>query len=324
MPDLNLAPVASQIDPDWNPAELNRRAKAVALSGAPDAAAQAGALQSRAATAQARMEETGTLPKLGGGNVSIPGWEDRRIAQANIVENQATLKAETAGAQTRQTARMQLGAIKELLQSYESGAAADVQAEAQSLANLVGIKLPVGDTMNAQKFQEFVKNAYGIVLSNAALNKDETNQLRDMVGKTFASPTMQPGANRKILAETEAGMDLADKRYQDFTNDVAGAKHLPQSQWFAEWQKKPENHLEPMVEKSRKATPVMGDVPTKRADLEEGTQYILRPHEAIRLFAGQKKSNGDPLTAEDIKKQFGDKKHIRVVIQNGVPVPVGR
>jgi len=43
-------------------------------------------------------------------------------------------------------------------------------------------------------------------------------------------------------------------------------------------------------------------------------QYILRPAEAIKLFADPSRPGG---TAADIKKQFGDKKTIRVVIKNG-------
>jgi hypothetical protein len=321
MPTLDISSVRSQVDPDWDPDALQEQAKVVANYG-PAGAAQAAQLRERAMAAQNRMESTGTLPKIGGGTVAIPGFAERKVAQDNVVENQKTLQVETAGAATRQTARMQLGQIKNLLQSYESGAFADVQAEAQALSKAVGVPLPDMSTMSAQKFQEFVKNTYGIVLSNAALNKDETNQLRDMVGKTFASPTMQPGANRKILAETEGQMNLADKKFADLTRDVGAVKHLPQSQWFDEWRQKPENNLDTMVEKARKETPVMGDVPEKRSELEEGTQYILRPNDAIKLFAGQKKSDGAALTPDDIRKQFGGRKSMRVVIRNGVPVPV--
>jgi len=97
---------------------------------------------------------------------------------------------------------MQLAQIKNLLQTYESGTGSDVLAEAQGVARALGLPISATDTSDPQKFQEFVKNAYGIMLTNAAMNKDETDHLREMVSKTFASPSMQPGANRKILAET--------------------------------------------------------------------------------------------------------------------------
>lgn len=314
MPSVNMSglPIADY----WNPSLQDAAIQAAAASGNPG---QLAAAKDHAAEVQNRLNTTGQLPGKDGNPVTIPGFKERQQAEANVAENQKALQTETAAATTRQTARMQLGQIKNLLQTYESGTGADVLAEAQGVANALGINLPAAATSDPQKFQEFIKNAYGIMLSQAGMNQNETDALRGMVNKTFASPQMQPGANRKILAETEAGMDLAQKRFEDLSKDVQGAPHLPQSRWLAKWQQQPENNLETRVKEAAKKIPVLGDVPAKRSELEEGTQYILRPQEAIKLFADPTKPGA---TAADIKKQFGDKKTMRVVIKNGVPYPV--
>ena len=304
------------IDPYWDPARQDSMIQGAAASGN---AGQLEAAKAHAREVQERLTNTGQLPGKDGNPVPIPGYKERQQAEANVAENQKTLQTETANATTRQTARMQLGQIKNLLQTYESGSGADVMSEAQGLARAMNIPFTATDASDPQKFQEFVKNAYGIMLSQAGMNANETDALRGMVNKTFANPTMQPGANRKILAETEAGMDLAQKRFEDLGKDVQSAPHLPQSRWLAKWQQMPENNHETRVKEAAKHIPVMGDVPATRKGLEEGTEYIVRPQEAIKLFADPNKKGA---TAADIIKQFGDKKSMRIIIKNGVPWPV--
>jgi len=57
------------------------------------------------------------LPRIGGGNVSFPGFTERRICQQNVDENQKTLQPRTPLPRPPDGS-MQLGAIKELLPSY--------------------------------------------------------------------------------------------------------------------------------------------------------------------------------------------------------------
>jgi hypothetical protein len=69
--------------------------------------------------------------------------------------------------QARQVAKQRLGELGNLVEEYQTGAAAEFKADAQAYAKAWGIEIPNSATTNAALFQEIQKNAIANIFSNA-------------------------------------------------------------------------------------------------------------------------------------------------------------
>jgi len=118
------------------------------------------------------------------------------------------------------------------------------------------------------------------LFEHASLNKNENpTSCAAWSTKTFARPACSQAPTVKSCRD-RGRHELAEKRNQDFTRDVAGANHLSRVAVVQRVARKTENQLEPMVEKARKKRPSWAMCrPSGKSG--EGVQYILRPDRAI-------------------------------------------
>jgi hypothetical protein len=124
--------------------------------------------------------------------------------------------------QARQVAKQRLGELGNLVEEYQTGAAAEFKADAQAYAKAWGIDIPNSATTNAALFQEIQKNAIANIFSNA---KDLGGRIlvTELAGlaKSNVNAELQPAAAAKIISQ-QAGL----LNYEDaHTSAYFGWKH---------------------------------------------------------------------------------------------------
>jgi hypothetical protein len=124
--------------------------------------------------------------------------------------------------QARQVAKQRLGELGNLVEEYQTGAAAEFKADAQAYAKAWGIDIPNSATTNAALFQEIQKNAIANIFSNA---KDLGGRIlvSELAGlaKSNVNAELQPAATAKIISQ-QAGL----LNYEDaHTSAYFGWKH---------------------------------------------------------------------------------------------------
>jgi hypothetical protein len=114
--------------------------------------------------------------------------------------------------QARQVAKQRLGELGNLVEEYQTGAAAEFKADAQAYAKAWGIDIPNSATTNAALFQEIQKNAIANIFSNA---KDLGGRIlvTELAGlaKSNVNAELQPAAAAKIISQQAGLLNYEDQ-----------------------------------------------------------------------------------------------------------------
>jgi hypothetical protein len=216
--------------------------------------------------------------------------------------------------------RQQVEALKELTNAYESGSLNSVWADLDGKMRALGLPGLKGN--DAANYQKFMKEASAVMLASAQsmpAGHGPTDALRQQIATSFAAPTLDPEANRKILANTTALLDWSDKNYTDTMKELEAKPWLDTRRYFDDWSK--ENNLQDFTKKADKETTTAGmNVPKSIAELEEGRLYNMKPEDVFRLMRDNPATR-ETANIDAIKKQFGNKPNMRL---RAVRTPEGK
>lgn len=269
----------SRLNPDSDPFVLQQRAREVA----PYDKAESDRLAAQAQTILDRWNSTGMANDKDGNIIEVPGWKEWKANQERIKPNQQWIAEQADAAIARSQSREQLNAIKDVLETYQSGALAEAKAKAAALGRALGIDVPDSATANPAAFQTFLKSAYNNVFANMRSAGTGTDAKMEGLLASTPNPEMQPAANKKILAQMYAMMDYQDRLYNDLTKALETKPDLNREVFINDWRKRPENQLDTIVKNVAKDLAVRGATPKNRADLELGHTYVLEPQDGARF-----------------------------------------
>jgi hypothetical protein len=268
----------SKLDPDSNPKILRQRAAETAFYDA----AQSEKLIERARQVEQDMYSKGFGIGSNGEQVPIPGWSENKAAEANTETNREYFNKAAESYNSRQTTRAQLDSIVNVLERFQSGKFAEEKANLVAALKSAGVNVPPTATANAEAFQEFMKETMKNVFSQV---KDIGGQLKvaELTGleRASANPTLEPQANKKILAQAKAVLNLADDQYkaQVEHRDTNGLRNFDQSTFMKNWYSNPDRNPAAYIQKAEKELAIRGATPTDKNDLQVGHRYILEPEQ---------------------------------------------
>jgi hypothetical protein len=267
----------------------------IAAKNSPEAirgAGQTADAQARAkASAAADYDLVPTQPTPGGPTVFVPkstllAGNTPAVSQqpAFIAKRQEALATQDgemiSQLQQRQIAKERIGAMTNLLETFQSGAGADQKAAAIAAARAIGINVPDSATANPAAVEQFAKNATANIFSQA---KDLGGRIlvTEIAGlsKANANQSMQPGSNAAILAQQKGLLDWEDARaHAYFEERRANPNAYDMSAFEEKWSK--ENPPSKYVEAARKDIAPLG-VPLPAKDkLVDGQAYMLKSGKA--------------------------------------------
>jgi hypothetical protein len=212
---------------------------------------------------------------------------------------------QAAADQARQQTRVQLGAIRTILENYQSGTFAQEKAQLVGALRAAGINVPASATADKDAFDEFTKEMMKNVFSGV---KEIGGQLRvaEMAGLEKASnnPSIEPVANKKVLAQSLGILDAADKRYADEVNAYGEQKNkFNRAKFQLDWRKTPENDPQKFISEAEKNTAVRGATPSDLSEMSTGHVYVIEPSNAFGVaidkpqklrFMGVNPETGNP------------------------------
>ena len=275
----------SRLDPDSNPKEIRSRGK-LAEAYSPGAAERA---FTEALEVEKRMQEKGYGIGPDGKQVDIPGWFEHKEAMANAPEVRKFFNTQGSGQVARIEAREQLGGISRALEILQSGKFAEQKADFQAALRSAGFNIADTATMNDVAAQTATKDAMRSVFSRLAEigGQPRVIEIQGLI-QSGANITLQPEANRKILSQSIAALDRADKFFIDALEERTRLGYkFNEPEFVAKWAKKEENASEKFRDEAYKNTALRGAVPlddygvdTKR--LVPGAIYIIEPGMGVR------------------------------------------
>ena len=270
-----------KLDPKANPELLQAQANRQRANGDTAGADQ---LEQQAMTARARINQTGQGVGPDGLPVKLPGWDEYKALQSNLEPNQRWLREAEPATEARVKARRNVENIKSLIEEFESGTGTDIKAKIAGVADALGIARPTSDTMDQAAFKSFVKDAYNQILSSGAMGRD-TDQMRAQVEGAFASPTLPPEANKKILSQFLGNLNYEDAYAKHMAERLKGNQLIDQKIVGDQWRAADKEKNNPGYHQSEayKNIAVMGATPENIRDIKDGHQYMLKPEEYFRL-----------------------------------------
>ncbi len=272
----------SKLDPKENPELLQRAADRQRANGDTAGADQ---LEQQAREARARINQTGQGKGPMGENVKLPGWDTYKAQQANLEPNQKWLQQSEAATDARVKARQNLNQIRDIVENYETGTGADWKAAASGWLRAAGLPALRTDTTDQDAFKSFLKDAYSQILSTPNVAGASTDQLRQEIGNAFASPTLPPEANKKILSQVMGTLDYEDAYAAQLAEAIKANQLVDQKivgdQWRAKDKEK--NNPEYFRSKAYRDTAVLGATPDNPADLKNDHLYMLTPEQVARF-----------------------------------------
>ncbi len=202
--------------------------------------------------------------------------------------------------------------IAELLRIYETGAWAEAKAYIVSgLRSVFGQRIPNTATANPSAYYLLVELTQRRAMS---ISKDLFGSVTDatiaQILKAGVEASIQPGANRHVLASIIATNKWQRKYLNDYSIAVRDNPSLNPSDFVRDWQSKPENAFSGIFDETYRTTPVRGDVPILRPEnLTKGRHYLLeqaqapRNKEGVREFGAYEYAGFDEKTKELLWKR---------------------
>lgn len=302
-PDFGNAGFRARMKPEMNPDTWLKRAADVAAYSPQEAAR----MRNHAQELELRLRQTGETIDVNGQPLIVPGWREEQAAKQRMQTNPQYAEDQRKIAGSRELLKNQVELLKDLTNKYESGALNSVWADVDSKMKAVGLPgLKGGD---AASYQQFMKEAAAVLLAQSQsmpAGHGPTDALRQQIQTSFAAPTLEPDANRKILANTTALINWADKNYTDTMKQLESKPWLDTRRFYDDW--KQQNNLQDFTKAADKETTTAGmQVPKTAAELEDGRLYNMTPQDIFRL------RKGDPnVKLEDIVRDFGGKPRMRL------------
>jgi hypothetical protein len=230
--------------------------------------------------------------------IDIPGWGEYKNAVANMPKLKDYLDAQSNAAIARAESRQRLKNIDTIFQTFQPGKFSEQKAEFQQAVRSLGFDMDDSATINAAKVQELAKEATRMVFSDVKQAGGQPRVIEFQVSKMAnPEPTLNPEANRRIVAEGRATLDYADKFYNDMNEAYRkqGWKFDPNA-FTNEWLKN--NDRDKFHEEADKSVAVRGAVPRNKDDgkvdvnkLNDGRLYIIEPGMGVPAVD----RNGEPV-----------------------------
>lgn len=269
----------SKLDPDFNPIELNKRAREMAEY---DPAASR-LMFERATALQQEMNRTGFGTAIGGGVVPIPGHADEKVLRDAAPKLHESFEQQAAQYRQRQIAKDRLVQIGNALSTIKSGKFGPELNEFVAGMRAAGFPIENSASINPELAQEVAKNAWKTVFDELKAIGGQPRVL-EMQGlqQSGANLGLEPKANKKILASALAQFNYEDKFFEDATKAYKdqGYKYSD-SAFMPEWRSK--NRLDALKEEAEKnlairgATPVNSNGSINFNELKDGHTYIIEP-----------------------------------------------
>jgi hypothetical protein len=281
-----------KLNPDSNPEEIRRRGQ-LAEAYSPGAAEKA---FTEALEVEKRMQDRGYGIGPDGKQVDIPGWFEHKEAMANAPEVRKFFNAQGSGQIARIEAREQLGGISRALEILQSGKYAEQKGEFQAALRSAGFNIESTATMNADAAQAATKDAMRSVFSRLAEigGQPRVVEIQGLI-QSGANIGLEPEPNRKIISQSIASLDRADKFFADALEERnrLGYK-FNEPEFAAKWSKKEENASEKFRNEAYKNTAIRGAVPLAdyRVDTKKlipGALYIIEPGMGVKNVEGPTK-----------------------------------
>lgn len=271
----------NKLDPNRNPKLLRERANQLRANGDRDGSQR---LEDQARAEEQIIKDTGQGTGPGQTQVRLPGWDTYQAVQKNIAVNQDWLQKAEAATQARLTARQNVNQIKALIENFESGTGTDIKAQIAGVADALGIARPKTDTMDQAAFKAFLKDAYNQILNSGA-GGGSTDQMRTEIAGAFASPTLPPEANKKILAQFLGELNYADAYAEHLAKSIKGNQLVDQKIVGDQWRSadREKNNPEYYRAEAYKDIAVLGATPENTRDIKDGHSYMLKPEDYYRL-----------------------------------------
>jgi hypothetical protein len=202
---------------------------------------------------------------------------------ANDAENVKYFNDQAATDQARQQSRMQVNAIRDILENFEPGTFAEQKAHFAGVLRSLGFapdKIESA-TVNAPAFQEFTKDMMRGVFSDVAKIGGQL-RVAELTGleKASANPSLQPEANQKILSQALGVLNADDQRFKD--EQEARKKlgwNFDRSSFQNQWHEKNKD-IGKFVSEAGKDIAVRGATPSDWNKLQTGQTYVVEPDPA--------------------------------------------
>lgn len=302
-PDYGNTSFRARMKPEMNPDTWLKRANEIAQLNPQEAAR----LRAHAQELELRLRQTGETVDVKGQPLVVPGWREEQAAKQRMQTNPQYAEDQRKIAAARELLKNQVTLLKDLTNKYESGALNSVWADID--AKLKAVNLPGLSGGDAANYQQFMKEASAVMLAqaqNMPAGHGPTDALRQQISTSFAAPTLDPEANRKILANTSALINWADKNYTDTMRELETKPWLDTRRYYDDW--KQQNDLRTFTKDADKETTTAGmAIPKTMAELEDGRMYNMTPQDVFNLY------RDDPnVKREDIVKRFGNRPRVRM------------
>jgi hypothetical protein len=269
----------SKLDPDFNPIELNKRAREMAEY---DPAASR-VMFERATALQQEMNRTGFGTAVGGGVVPIPGHADEKVLREAAPKLHESFEKQAVQYRERQIAKDRLMQIGNALSTVRSGRFGPELNEFVAGMRAAGFPVENSASIDPALAQEIAKNAWKTVFDELKAIGGQPRVL-EMQGlqASGANLGLEPEANKAILASALASFNYEDKFFEDATKayKAQGYKYSD-SEFMPEWRRA--NRLDALKEEAAKnlairgATPTLGNGQIDFSKIKEGHTYIIEP-----------------------------------------------
>jgi hypothetical protein len=257
-------------------ARLNQQVEAqktTAVEGAklpfdlgPEAVVQAGP-QAGAKYPQSKAEALGIN---GAGASSAPGQPAQRALTSlplGAEESMKTLQAQDTAVQkaTPQIAQQlqRFDRISKIMETFQPGTFASEKANIVGALRSMGINVPDTATANAQAFQEFLKDTTANAMTGVQQMGGGRVLLAEIMAftKATAAPTLQPGANANIIAQSTGILNQTKDYYNaylDWRQNNPMATTTDAARFENNWYSDKQNSLNNYIKESLENIPYLG------------------------------------------------------------------
>ena len=279
-PNITDPSFLSKLDPKRNPV-LIRAAGDRAEYYQPGAAEKA---YEEAARVEKEMMDRGYGIGPDMRQVEVPGWAEYKESIENMPNVRKFFNDQGAGQYARIEARAQLESLSKALEILQSNKFAEQKAQFQAALSSVGIPIESTAGMDATQAEIATKNAMRSVFSRLAEigGQPRVIEIQGLI-QSGANVGLQPEANRKILAESIAALDRADKFLADAIEERRKlGNRFNESEFVAKWVKQKENANNQFLDNAYNEIALRGAVPLKDNKIDEGklkagALYIIEP-----------------------------------------------
>jgi hypothetical protein len=267
------------LDPNYNPDILLRRGQA-ALAADPNSTLGKDLITRAQNLKNEITQVTGTGIDKNGNVIEYPGFKPLQTLKENSKSNEALFASEAQNSQQRAQTLAQLQAIQKVLENYQSGRGAGALADLSGYLRTAGIPVPEKAMNNTAEFDTFLKNTMQSVFSQAA-SLPGSVKLGELEGlkQASANPSLDPVANREVLAESIGYIKHANDRF-DAMNDERASHHMYFDPATFQQNWGPTHNLKDYINDAKKDIAVRGVATSNPANfegMEEGGTYILEP-----------------------------------------------